>query len=285
MIKCLRNISVALLLMVCQSAFAGSGLLFDITATGTSDNVNITLCLNGKGPLSCQNHDVSALTLSILTTVPNHTYPFAGIKINTPGYTIENLGVDCNLVANGYCLFSVSDTTAKTITLAGTGSPLYFSGIMTNLAVSDVVTGGFTQCFSDTYNIPFGNSASTTITATCTEPVLLVACMPVGSNTLTDAAMANSTDIFIQDPATTTASHVANGTQWYNSDAYSFGYAPLGATINRSSCDIGVPQDSDQRLCWHTSNSFGGFRCGSTQFLNNSTSWVRVVYQRPGPLQ
>lgn len=113
MIIYLRNISVALLLMMCQSAFSAGGLFFNVSASGTPANVDITLCLNGKGPLSCQNYTVSALTLSLLTNIPNHMYPFAGIKINTPGYSPTG----CTMDGNGYCLFSVSNTSATTITV------------------------------------------------------------------------------------------------------------------------------------------------------------------------
>lgn len=97
--------------MLCQSVFSQSGAFFNVSATGASATINITLCLNGKGPLSCQNYNVSAVTLSIITTIPNHTYPFAGIKINTPGY--EPTG--CSVNSNGYCLFSASNTNAVTI--------------------------------------------------------------------------------------------------------------------------------------------------------------------------
>lgn len=119
MIHCLRNISVALFLIVCQCVFAGSGLLFNVSATGTPSNVNITLCLNGKAALSCQNYNVSALTLSILTTIPNRTYSFAGIKVNTPGYSPTG----CSMNGNGYCLFSASNTNVATITVTAPPSP------------------------------------------------------------------------------------------------------------------------------------------------------------------
>ena len=118
--KYFMNISAALLLIVCQSVFSGSGLLFDIAATGTQANVNITLCLNGKGPLSCQNYDVSALSLNICA-VPRHFYPAAGIKINTRGYKVGDLGVDCEPFSNGYCLFPVSNTTCNLINLVVDG--------------------------------------------------------------------------------------------------------------------------------------------------------------------
>ncbi len=90
---------------------AKSGHLFNISATGAPTSLNINLCLNGKGPLSCQNYSISALTLSIKTTIPNHTYSFAGIKINTPGYTIQG----CTPYHTGYCLFSISNNKAANL--------------------------------------------------------------------------------------------------------------------------------------------------------------------------
>jgi len=121
--RMIMQLSVVLLLTLGQSAIAGTnGLLFNVSATGASANVSIMLCLNGKGPVSCQNYNVSALTLSISTTVLNHVYPFAGIKINTPGYTLDDSGLDCIPNDNGYCLFSVSNMQAKTISLVVNGS-------------------------------------------------------------------------------------------------------------------------------------------------------------------
>lgn len=102
-----------LLLITCQSAFSKGNLFFNVSATGVPANVNITLCLNGKGALSCQNYNTSALTLNLLTTIPNHTYSFAGIKINTPGYALSG----CSLYNNGYCLFSVSNIKPAVVSL------------------------------------------------------------------------------------------------------------------------------------------------------------------------
>ena len=116
--RILKNtLLIMLLLAPCQLMFAQSSLLFNVSSSGTPDSVSITLCLNGKGPLSCQQFTVTALTLSILTTIPNHSYPLAGIKINTPNYTIANVGVDCTPYDNGYCLFSVSNSTPKAFSI------------------------------------------------------------------------------------------------------------------------------------------------------------------------
>ena len=84
--RMIAYLGVALLWLLGQGAFAGNGLFFNVAATGASGAVNITLCLDGKGPLSCQNYTASSLSLNI-STVPKHFYPNAGIKINTAGYT------------------------------------------------------------------------------------------------------------------------------------------------------------------------------------------------------
>lgn len=99
---------------------AGSRLMFNVSATGVPDNVSITLCLNGQAALSCQTYSASALTLLISTTIPNHVYPAAGIIINTPGYSVFG----CTKASNGYCLFSVSNTSPVTF-LVSNNPPWY----------------------------------------------------------------------------------------------------------------------------------------------------------------
>lgn len=100
------------MLLIGQTTFSQSSLFFNVAATGAPANLSITLCLDGLGPLSCQKYDnVSALDLTINTTVPSHEYPSAGIKINTPGYTPTN----CTPASTGYCIFSVSNSTAANI--------------------------------------------------------------------------------------------------------------------------------------------------------------------------
>lgn len=126
----MKNIFFISFLWIWHATATASGLLFDIVATGEPKRVNLTLCLNGQASLSCQNFTVSALNLSITTTTPNHTYPIAGIKINTPGYTLTNLGVDCTPAANGYCLFQVSNTSPKTIILLPPLGTNYEGGVV-----------------------------------------------------------------------------------------------------------------------------------------------------------
>lgn len=109
-----RRLLCLFILLMSQAKLAYSGLFFNITATGGAPGViSITLCLNGKGPLSCQNYSVNHLNLILLSTIPNHTYTTAGIKVNTPGYQLSG----CTMINNGYCLFTVSDRFSAYITM------------------------------------------------------------------------------------------------------------------------------------------------------------------------
>jgi hypothetical protein len=93
------KVGIALAMLGCQSSFADDkGLLFNVASIGTS--------------------------LAINTTIPHHTYPAAGIKINTPGYTLAGAGTECTPIGNGYCLFPVSDTQTKNISIAGSAGNL-----------------------------------------------------------------------------------------------------------------------------------------------------------------
>jgi len=118
--KWLTMLSVLTALMISGISFAdGSSPYFNVTASGSAGSASISLCLDGHEPFSCQNYNVSSLTLGITTTLPQRTYASAGIKVNTPGVKISGVGTSCRLISNGYCLFSVSDTKPTTIALLG----------------------------------------------------------------------------------------------------------------------------------------------------------------------
>lgn len=104
-----------------QNCYATGGALFNISTTGTPNPVDITLALDGQGPISSQNYTVDALDLLINTTIPNHFYNTAGIKINTPGYRVAGL----TPLKNGYYLFPVSNNSPANILLLGPNLPWY----------------------------------------------------------------------------------------------------------------------------------------------------------------
>ena len=85
--------TVLLLVMFYQMPLMASGLFFNVSTKGRS--------------------------LIISTTIAQHVYPPAGIKINTAGYVLNKIGTDCIDGGNGYCLFTVSNTTSRVISIKG----------------------------------------------------------------------------------------------------------------------------------------------------------------------
>lgn len=100
------------ILIINSPLHAASGLFFDVQSSGDPANIAISLCLNGAGPVSCQNYTVTGLEIAIKTQVPTHpdTYPQAGIKIITPGYSIVDADDECELWETGYCLFETGNS-------------------------------------------------------------------------------------------------------------------------------------------------------------------------------
>jgi hypothetical protein len=138
-----------LLALHASSVLAGTGNLFQVTTSGAAlgQTLSYTLCLsiNGKNPLSCQDYSTSNATLSIRTTAPNHTYHYAGIKINTPGFRYTGQGFRASTgkhiiretASEGYTFIgTVSDTQAATGTVSPTGGTAALSVSITDLALS-----------------------------------------------------------------------------------------------------------------------------------------------------
>jgi hypothetical protein len=119
-----------------------------------------------------------------------------------------------------------------------------------------------------------------TILQQCSKSKLLLACRPVGSSTLHTLAMGPRVDVLFDCGQNFSCTQQSNGVGWYYSDNYSWGFAPAGEPVTRSSCDTTNTQNED-RLCWHSSGGLinGGWRCGANTGLNVDPTWERIVYQ------
>ena len=150
-----------------------------------------------------------------------------------------------------------------------------FKGISQNLPITSLA--GWSECYRDTYANSATNLAD--IIAKCTGSNLLIACRPVGSMSLTLAAMAPRADVLFNTGDNNNNLHTANGVSFYYSTSYSWGFVPEGEPVSRNSCDTGNTKP-ELRMCWHTGGGRinSGYRCGG-QFLNGSNAWERLVYQ------
>ncbi len=74
------------------------------------------------------NINTDGFALTVTTTIPNHLYSSAGIKFNTPGFSMAS---GCNRSkTSGYCIFPVSDKLPAVIPVMGSGSIATYSATL-----------------------------------------------------------------------------------------------------------------------------------------------------------
>lgn len=181
---------------------------------------------------------------------------------------------------------AASAVLALTATASTAASYLPF-GPQNNVAIATVTGGGWTQCFSETYGTSGSSIAG--ILSACDGSRLMLAGRVTGSDTLLLLAQAARADVIFETGTGSNSTHNANGSDWYFNDSYSWGFAPEGVGVLRTSCDAsgifdGNIAGADQRLCWHTGGGAldGGWRVGSNAFLNGSQDFERLAFSFNG---
>lgn len=122
----MKRILILILSLFSQFAFAQTEApFFNVVASGTPGHVSMILCLDAIAPMSCQHYEADALSLSITTTIPNHVYPNAGIKVESKGYSFQGCRAH---EASGYCLFQASQNTPVGIELVSSSLATIYAG-------------------------------------------------------------------------------------------------------------------------------------------------------------
>jgi hypothetical protein len=145
-----------------------------------------------------------------------------------------------------------------------------------DVALSTILDGGWTQCYAASFGTPVGNSAERVLSS-CTGAYLLMGGRATGASSFLLLAAGKSSDITTNTGAGTSNTHAVNGAEWYYASNWSWGFAPLGASVSLSSCDT---QWGDDRMCLHTLDWTGGYRIGNVAGLNGSESYEKVFFQR-----
>ena len=124
--------------------------------------------------------------------------------------------------------------------------------------------------------------------AACDGAEVMIGCRPAGAARLTVAAAGARGEVFRDTGSGVAASHLHNGVQFYFDEDSSIGFAPAGAAVSRTTCDVnalpawGNADDwtGDGRMCWHTSAGVfdEGFRCGLD--VSYEGAFDRLVYTR-----
>ena len=99
-------------------------------------------------------------------------------------------------------------------------------------------------------------------------------------NTILTLAWASRSCVFYDAGRNRSEVRSCEGTDWYFSNSYSWGFAKQGDSVFRGTCDSRTTECNDCRLCWHTQGT-PGYRCGSAMGLNNpfSSFYERVIFQ------
>ncbi|MCA1248614.1 PEP-CTERM sorting domain-containing protein [Massilia sp. MS-15] len=131
-------------------------------------------------------------------------------------------------------------------------------GPQTNVAVSTVLAGGWTQCHVSSLATPIGTFGEQVLNA-CQGGKLMMAGRVTGSDTLLVLAAADRADtIFNTGYMNTSTTHIANGSQWYYAPDYSWGFTALDDAVYKYQCDSSA--SSPTSMCLHTIANVGGYR-------------------------
>jgi len=158
-------------------------------------------------------------------------------------------------------------------------------GPQTNVPIQTVTDGGWTECYRDTYDIHMDADA---VLASCPGDLLILSCLPTGSDTLTLLAAGARSDVTFDTGINLDELHIANGVGWYFNNTgdgelgESWGFVRAGDIVEKDNCDTDDSGANDERLCWHLSDD-GGYRCGAITGLNESDSFERIVYTSAPP--
>ena len=148
-------------------------------------------------------------------------------------------------------------------------------GPQQNVSLATILSGGWTQCYEATMAVPLGNDASSVLTP-CQGQNIMMAGRYTGAADFLVLAAGLRSDV-IQDVGNgVDAHHAVNGSEWYFSPGWSWGFAPLGATTYRYECDTNDLSDP-LRMCLHTLD-VGGWRIGTNYYLNGSTDFEKVFF-------
>jgi len=278
------NVTDAIRTGLVALALLGSGSVWAQTAT----NVNCDGCVgtndiatNGVRRSNIQNFSINTPKLSnfAVTTEKIKTDAVTTSKIEDGAVTAAKVEAKLSNAIGTYCApgeFVVGiDDNGNLVCQAHLYYPF---GPKKDIAVAEL--SGWTECHRSAFDTS-GVDAISDISAACGGDKIMMACRPLNAEYLTLLAAAPKSDVFYDTGDSNNDTRNSNGTEWYRSDNYSWGFALGGETVNRNSCDYdtGSQTNPDTRMCIHTGSGGylqGGYRCGSDIAYDNS--YDRVFY-------
>lgn len=163
---------------------------------------------------------------------------------------------------------------AMLATISAHAAPIYLpSGPQANVSLATITSGGWTQCYSATMATFIGNNAQSVLSQ-CSGDYLMMAGRETGSQSFLALAAALYAETIV-DTGDTSITHLANGSNWWYSDNWSWGFTQANDTVTNNQCDT---SDSPLSMCLHTVGGSGGYRINNITNLNSSTAYEKVFF-------
>jgi hypothetical protein len=148
------------------------------------------------------------------------------------------------------------------------------TGPQTNVGLSTVIAGGWTQCYAATFNVSVGSQGQNVLNQ-CNGDYLMMAGRRTGSSTFLVLAAADRADTIFETGKTSNITHLANGSNWWYSSDWSWGFTAANDGVNNSQCDV---SNSPTSMCLHTTSGNGGYRINDIRNLNGSILYEKVFF-------
>jgi hypothetical protein len=151
----------------------------------------------------------------------------------------------------------------------------YPSGIQQDVPEQTLIDNGWTLFYEATYSTA---NSSTGSEFRPSGSFVIVTGKSVGSNMLNTVAAAPTIDVFTE--TVVDAPQLINGTYWYYTPDWSFGYSPTNVVLQASADITGCDGEEENanacasdpsRLSWHLSGE-GGFRLGNAGWINSDVA-------------
>ena len=176
-------------------------------------------------------------------------------------------------------LRAVQIAASMALMYAGSASagPIYNPiGPQLNVPIATVTSGGWTECYDATMSVYIGNSGENVLNA-CTGDLLMMAGRVTGSSTLLVLAEASRADTIINTGISATNEHISNGSEWWYSPNWSWGFVAIGDPLLNSQCNTAAGGTAG--MCLHTVNGAGGYRINNIVGLNGSVAYEKIFFQ------
>ena len=149
------------------------------------------------------------------------------------------------------------------------------AGIQNNVTLSSFTNLGYTSVYQVTYGTTTTTADINNVRSGCTATSSLCVACYLGSNPSNLLTVACGNCYTLTSQTGYNSAQYVNGAYFYFLSSYSFGFAE-NSTITQNQADVNN-NGSSTRISWHLDRGCGGWRCGSTLWLNSDASYYKLL--------